>query len=141
MKHLKRQYFIIKLNINKISIHIDVEFYNSILIPCIIKIPSKYLFYVNYLLYAFFKILMILCDFIISVSTIPWFIVVFTVGTNFSVREFRLHFPTMAPGKASVRAARSTWRGAGTQYDRRRGRCLGPWGPFCKLQNVPYLEW
>ena len=96
--------FIFKIYTNKVSIHIDVEFHNKILILSIIKMPSKYL------LVKFTWI--VYCT---QFSRFRWFCVTsllvpvryviqgyFLWKPNYSVREFWLHFRTMALEKSCV---------------------------------------
>ena len=152
------------------SIHINVEFHSTIFDAMHYRTAfeiSIVKFDMNYLFYGIFQIPMISCDFIISSGMTPWFFVVFLVGSNFRIWNFSLYFQTMAPEKACVVASSEVvfevpdygtgniptsssqadvrlaleW-GCLTPFD-----CKAPWAcvagvqQFCKLQNVPYLEW
>ena len=86
MKQVSCQFWYLKAY--KLDIHIDVEFRDTILILCRVKMPSKYLLFyfllINYLSYALFKILMILCDDLILLVLVRYrYLVVFSVGANF----------------------------------------------------------
>ena len=131
-----------------IGIHIDVRFHNTLLIVCIIKIPSKYLlvkFYVIiYLLYALFKILMISLLVLVRYRNSG----IFSVGANFSVSEFLLAFPDYGAGKNSCEeivapdVGRTKVYTQSTDYTAQSmtlsfalDHGVGV-GPFCKLQNI-----
>ena len=115
-----------------------LNFITQFLMHCIIKMPSKYLlvkFDMNYLFYAIFKIPMILCDFIINSGMIPWFFIVFSVGSNFQVQKFySLYFPTVATKNACVVTSSEfvfgvpSYGGRNIPVSSSQRTCALPWG-------------
>ena len=115
MKHWNRQFLYLKvIRLKLVYTLIDVEFHNTILILCSIRIPTKYLlvkFYVIYLLYVllarFWYHRVMSSLFVLVQYRNSW---VFSVGANFSVSKFWLCISRLWRLKKLVFAAPDEWR-------------------------------